>query len=430
MDTRERLKSSQLYFISFTAVLVLLPWSITLTNYAIAFATITGLLSTTFSEKIIRIKQNKEIAIFFALYFLYIIGLLYSSNMALGLKSIEQKLVLLVIPLIAASSLAFKDEQREFSLRAFVYSNALFILTCIVLNVIDISGGPPYTHVNFDPFTLSKFMAFHPDANPIWMQFSYIAFTSPILSSPVFISMYLALSIFILFYLHPFKFKYILIIWFSLIILLLSSRMGVMILISIGVPIIFYDLAKRKFPLRYSAISVGFILSIFLLIIIFPVTRFRLIEEPLNTPLGLPSDASGWNSINLRFLEWKSGIEGVKTHGITGTGTGDALEVLDSYYNQVELGIFDHQYLSHNQFIETTLEIGLVGLVAFIVCLAVPFTHALKTKNALLMSVVVMTCLVCLSTSFFERARGLTFYVSFVSLFMFTKSQEESGSKA
>src|SRR5688500_11887580 len=117
MDTRERLKSSHLYFISFTAVLVLLPWSITLTNYAIALATITGLLSTTFPEKINRIKQNKEIVIFFALYLLYIIGLLYSSNIVLGLKSIEQKLVLLVIPLIAASSLAFKDEQREFSLR-------------------------------------------------------------------------------------------------------------------------------------------------------------------------------------------------------------------------------------------------------------------------------------------------------------------------
>jgi O-antigen ligase len=430
MDTRERLKSSQLYFISFTAVLVLLPWSITLTNYAIALASITGLLSTTFSEKINRIKQNKQIVIFFALYLLYIIGLLYSSNIVLGIKSIEQKLVLLVIPLIAASSLAFKDQQREFSLRAFVYSNAIFILTCIVLNLIDISGGPPYTHVNFDPFTLSRFNEFHPDAAPIWMQFSYIAFTSPILSSPTFISIYLSLSVFILFYLQPVKLKYVLIVLFSLIILLLSSRMGVMILICIGLPIILHDLVKKKFPLRYSVVSSGFILLIFLLIIVFPVTRFRLIEEPLNTPIDLPSDASNWNSINLRFLEWKSGIEGIKAHGITGTGTGDALGVLDSYYNQVDLGIFDHQYLSHNQFIETTLEIGIAGFVALLLCLIVPFMQGLKTKNVLLMSVVVMTCLACLSTSFFEKARGLTFYVSFISLLMFTKSQEESGSKA
>jgi O-antigen ligase len=430
MDTPGKLKSSQLYFISFTAVLVLLPWSIALTNYAIALATITGLLSTRFSEKIDRIKQNKEIVIFFALYLLYIIGLIYSSNIALGLKSIEQKLVLLVIPLIAASSLAFKDQQREFSLRAFVYSNTLFVITCIALNMIDISGGPPYTHVNFDPFTLTKFNELHPNTEPIWMQFSYIAFTSPILSSPVYISIYLSLSVFILFYLHPFKFKYALIAFFSLVILLLSSRMGVAILICIGLPIIFHDLVKKKFPLRYSALSIGFILSIFLLIMIFPVTRFRLIEEPLSTPINLPSDATHWNSINLRFLEWKSGIEGIKTYGVTGTGTGDALAVLDSYYNQVDLGIFDHQYLSHNQFIETALEIGLAGFAALLICLIVPFMQALKTKNALLMSVVVMTCLACLSTSFFEKARGLTFYVSFVSLFMFTKTKEENGGKA
>jgi hypothetical protein len=192
MDTQERLKSSQFYFISFTAVLVLLPWSITLTNYAIAIFTITGLLSTTFSEKINRLRQNKEIVVFLILYTLYVIGLLYSSNIALGLKSIEQKLVLLIIPLIAASSFALTDQQREWALRSFVYSNVLFILTCIVLNVIDISGGPPYTHVNFDPYTLSRFKELHPGFAPVWMQFSYIAFTNPILSSPVFISLYLS----------------------------------------------------------------------------------------------------------------------------------------------------------------------------------------------------------------------------------------------
>ena len=393
-------------------------------------ATITGFLSTTFSEKINRLKQHKEVIIFLILYALYVIGLLYSSNIALGLKSIEQKLVLLIIPLIAASSFAFSDQQREWALRSFVYSNVLFILTCIVLNVIDISGGPPYTHVNFDPYTLSKFKELHPGFASIWMQFSYIAFTSPILSSPVFISLYLSLCVFILFDLHSFRFKYVLIGWLSLTIVLLSSRVGILTLIGISLLILFYDFFKRKITLRYNLLKIAYIISLLLLVIFFPVTRFRVIEEPLSTPTDLPTDASQWNSVNLRFLEWKSGIEGIRKTGITGTGTGDALEVLDSYYNQVDLGIFDHPYLSHNQYIETALEIGLAGFIALLLCLVVPFMRALKTRNVLLMSVVLMTCLACLSTSFFERARGLTFYVSFVSLFMFTKSNEENGSKA
>jgi len=262
------------------------------------------------------------------------------------------------------------------------------------------------------------------------MQFSYIGFTNPLLSTPAFISIYLSLCIFILFYLQPFKLKYVLIGWFSIIILLLSSRVGILILLSIGLPILFYDLFKRKFPLRYSGLSFSFIIVFFALILLFPVTRFRVIEEPLSTPIDLPSDARNWNSINLRVLEWKSGIEGIRSNGITGTGTGDALEVLDTHYNQVDLGIFDHQYLTHNQFIETSLEIGLAGFVALLLCLVVPFILALKTKHVLLMSVVIMTCLACFTTSFFERARGLTFYVSFVSLFMFTKSNEENGSEA
>jgi O-antigen ligase len=205
---------------------------------------------------------------------------------------------------------------------------------------------------------------------------------------------------------------------------------GVLALVSIGLFILYQDLFKKRFPLRYSVLCIAYVISLFLLIILFPITRFRLIEEPLGTRINLPTDPRDWNSINLRFLEWKSGIEGIKTQGITGTGTGDALPVLDSYYNQVDLGIFDHQYLAHNQFIETALEIGLAGLITLVLCLAIPFMQALKSKNVLLMSVVLMTCMACLSTSFFERARGLTFYVSFVSLFMFTKTNEEHGSKA
>lgn len=430
MDTQGRLKSNQLYFISFTAILVLLPWSITLTNYAIAFALITGFLSTRFAEKIDRIKQNKGVMIFLILYVLYIIGLLYSSNIPQGVKSIEQKLVLLVIPLMAASSIALTFQQREWALRVFVYSNVFFTLVCLVLNLIDLSGGEPYAHVNFDPYTLSRFNELHPGAAPVWMQFTYIGFTSPILSTPAFISIYLSLSIFILFYLHPFKLKYVLIAWFSVIILLLASRVGILILLGIGLPILFHDLIKRKFPLRYSLFSITFIIALFALILIFPVTRFRVIEEPLQTHIELPTDSRNWNSINLRLLEWKSGLEGIKNNGITGTGTGDALAVLDAYYNQVDLGIFDAQYLTHNQFIETFLEIGLAGFVVLLLCLVVPFIQSLKSKNVLLMSVVIMTCLACFSTSFFERARGLTFYVSFVSLFMFTKSTDERESEA
>jgi O-antigen ligase len=429
MDT-QRLNSSQIYFISFTGILVLLPWSIALTNYALLIALIAGLLSTSFSEKSNRIKQNKEVVIFLLLYILYLVGLLYSSNITLGFKSLEQKLVLLVIPLLAASSIALKDKQREWALRAFVYSNALFTVVCVTLNVIDIFSGQHTLNINFDPYTLARFNALHPDAEPMWMQLSYIGFTSPFLSTPAFISIYLSLCVFILFYLPPFKLNYVLIGWFSVIILLLASRVGILILLGIGLPILFYDLFKRKFPLRYSILSFSFLIFLFALILIFPVTRFRVIEEPLQTSIDLPTDSRDWNSINLRVLEWKSGFAGIRNNGVTGTGTGDALAELDTYYNQVDLGIFDHQYLTHNQFIETSLEIGLAGFVALLLCLAVPFLKGLKTKNALLLSLVMMTCLACFSTSFFERARGLTFYISFVSLFMFTKSTDGHERKA
>lgn len=413
----------RLYMFSFMAVLALLPWSIRGTNYAIALLVLTGLLSTNWSEKIVRLRQHKEVAFFIAFYFLYVLGLFYSDSTALGIKSLEQKSVLVIIPVIVASSVALTVQHRISILRAFVYSNVVFTLTCVVLNMLELRKGGPPSQVNFDPLNLARFDALHSGIEPFWMQFSYIAFTKPIVSTPTIISMYLVLSIFILLTFRLSKLKYVLIAWFAVIILLLASRMGIFILITISLLFFAYDLVKRNFTFRYSLFSIAFVAFICVMIFLFPVTRFRLIEEPLLTPISLPTDANKWNSINLRFLEWKSGLEGIKDNGVTGTGTGGALNALDTYYNQVDLGDFEKQYRAHNQYIETFLEIGLAGIIALLMCLLIPFFRAFKTNDIVLMSVVIMTCLACLSTSLFEKARGLTFYISFVSFFMFTKEK-------
>ena len=429
MDTRSKLTIDRLYIFSFIAVLVLLPWSLRLSVDAFIVAAVFGLLTTGLKEKIQRIRQHQPVFIFILFYLLYILGLLYTDNIAEGLKSVEQKLALLAIPFIAASSISFTDRQRKWAMFAFVYTNALLTVVCVILNVVSVTRGEP-SQINFDIHTLARFNELHAGVNPVWMQFSYIGFANSIMH-PTYFSIYLTLCILILFYYNPSTvkqeyLKYAVIAWFSIVIILLSSRMGIFILLSTGLLNLLYYLFKRNFAVRESLLSIVFTLAVCSLILFFPVTRFRVIEEPLSTPLALPSNPVKWNSVNLRFLEWKAGIEGIKKHLVIGTGTGGTSEVLHQYYTQVDLGDFSKYYNAHNQYIQTYLEIGIAGVVVLILCFFIPIVYAVKSRNKVLLSLVIMICLGCLSEGMLERGRGLIFYMSFVSLFMFTKNKYDN----
>jgi O-antigen ligase len=217
--------------------------------------------------------------------------------------------------------------------------------------------------------------------------------------------------------------RHLLVAWFTIVIVLLSSRMGILILVSAGIFVAVMHFLKKKFTFRESIFFIFLSGVVSALIFISPVTRFRVVEEPLLTPVEFPSNPRNWNSVNLRFLEWKSGVEGIKDHAIIGTGTGGTLDVLVAHYKKANLGDFNSDYNAHNQYIETYLEIGLLGFISLLLCFLIPFLYAIRNKNRLLASFVIIVALVCLSECFFERGKGIMLYVSFVSLFMFTKKE-------
>jgi O-antigen ligase len=254
-----------------------------------------------------------------------------------------------------------------------------------------------------------------------------VAFTNFFLG-PTYFAIYLTFSILALSHYDIFatRLKYILIGWFAVVIVLLSSRMGILLLMGVSSVHLLYQLFKRNFSLKESLTATGFVVALCLLILISPVARFRVLEEPLSTPLEIPSSPENWNSVNLRLLEWGSSLEGIKKYGVKGTGTGGTLDVLHAYYEQAPRGGMDMKYNAHNQYLETYLEIGLAGFVTLLACLFIPMQHAVKTNNKLLLFLILIVGAGCLTTCMFEKARGLMFYVAFVSLFMFTQNKDDS----
>lgn len=431
MDTARKALIDKLYFISFTAVLVLLPWWTRLSIYATIAMVILGLLSTSLQTKRQKLKQSPQVLIFLLLYSLYLVGMLYTANVSEGLKSIDQKLALIVFPILAASSISFTTHQRKFVAISFAYSNVLLTVVCIIINMIILSNGS-HPQVNFDLNTLARFQSLHSDAHPAWMQISYSAFSYPFIA-PTYLSIYLILSMLILAHqniLGGWRYlKYLIISWLVVVIVLLSSRMGIILLIGVGSLNLIFHLMDKKFPVRESLLSASFVISVCALVLIFPITRFRVVEEPLATPLTIPTDHTQWNSMNLRVLEWKSGLEGIKKYGLKGTGTGASLDVLYSRYHEYDMGGLNEKYNAHNQYIETYLEIGLPGFIAFVCCILYPLRFALAKKDTLMLSLVLMVAIACFTTSMFEKSRGLTFYMAFISLFIFTERKNDTRGK-
>lgn len=425
MDMEGKSIINRIYTFSFMAVLVLLPWSLRWSLNAFVVTAIFGLLTTSFPEKIQRLRNHKQILTFALLFGLYLVGLLYTNEIQEGLISVEQKSALLLVPLIVVTSVSFSDRLRKSITLSFVYSNLLLSLVCIFLNIFLVAQEEPYPQLNFDAHTLAHFNQLHGNANPAWMIFSYTSLGSSFIP-PTYFSVYLVLSILIIhFYEYPLNsfVRHLIIAWFSIVIVLLSSRMGILILFCAGAFVMVTHFLKNKFSQRESIFFILISGVLCALILISPVTRFRVIEEPLLTPVEIPSSSQNWNSVNLRFLEWKSGVEGIKDHGILGTGTGGTLDVLLTHYDKANLGDFYSDYNAHNQYIETYLEIGLLGFISLLFCFLIPLLYGIKNKNRLLTSLVIIVGFVCLSECFLERGKGIMLYVLFVSLFMFTEEK-------
>lgn len=107
--------------------IVSLPFSKFTLTVALMVFTANWLLEGQWQQKWSRLKSNYSVFFFFGLYISLLFGLLLTDNLAYGLKEITQKLPLLLIPLVFASTKPVNEREKQlllgfFVLAVFVYS--------------------------------------------------------------------------------------------------------------------------------------------------------------------------------------------------------------------------------------------------------------------------------------------------------------------
>lgn len=361
--------------------------------------------------------KNKAALFLSAFYFLYLIGLFYSENIEYGLKDIETKFSLVVFPLLF-SSLNTKIDLKNVFLS--------FILGCFAASIAC--------------FSIATYLYFNEGVN----HFSYTDFS--LFLHPSYFSAYLNTSIIILviwnFNTSPLKIKvlnYLLILIFSITIIFLSSKLGI---ISLPIPFIigyyylFFVKKKRLQTLTH--------LALLFIIIYFSYSRFikntRMGElhtitsiMPFQEIFFCKADSTTTTPINyattessqVRYLIWQESTQLIKENWLFGVGTGDIKDKLVEKYKAKKIWwAYEKKLNAHNQYLQTMGAIGIIGLFLLLGSFYIALHNSIKKGNYIYLNFAIVIALNFMVESMLETQAGVIFYAFFNSLLLFLGNKE------
>ena len=394
---------------------ITLPWLDTANNICLILLFILSLIGPGLKERLFRIKSNRWAWPFFGYYIFLVLGIIYTSDVDSGLFTLDKKITFVALPLIAIVGGELNEEVMSFLKRGFVYSCAVLILLCLTLATIDFTSGGVANNLGR---VTENYYALHPNASTAWMHFSYIHLADQVNMHPGYFSMYLVFCLIILFT-EKYKsrkeevFHLLLSVMISCFTVMLSTRMAmVAFTIAIIYLVIQKIVTKRATP---SLAIFVVVVSIGLLLSFNPVARYRVIEEPLKTDYVANTSVTEWNSVSYRLLEWQGSWSVIRDHLFFGVGTNGWKTALRNFYSDYNSGTDDVPN-SHNQFLQTWMENGILALLAFLFCVF-GFVFRAKVDHSHVAFILIFS-LMCMTESILERQKGIVFFTMFQTLFL------------
>lgn len=361
---------------------------------------ISSLINNNFKEK----KSSNKILLLSSIYLLYLIGILYSQNRSAAIFSIEEKLSLLVVPLIFfISKINYRLSYHQI-IKAFIEG-------CVVSIVLSlVNSGIMY-------FYTSESNAFFYQNIALYHHGSYL-------------SMYLnfAVGCIYFFSFHPTKHFYLkpilgfsLIVFFSIFIALLSSKTGIINLFLIHTFSLFYWIARHKMYLKgaLAIVLIGAISSTFYL-------SSTSLNARVNELISSTSSETNTSSTTIRKEIWSSAASLYLEAPIMGYGTGDVIDELARLSKEKNLSFINKKKLNaHNQYLQTAVALGSFGLITLITMLFLPLYLSWKNKYWIYVFFILLTMTNFLTEAMLETQSGVIFYAFFNTLFFAVLIQQK-----
>jgi O-antigen ligase len=344
------------------------------------------------------------------LFFLYYASTLFwADNQADGLRQLETKLSFLVSPLVVLANAKWLGKAHiNYQKKALVWGSiATMIVAFVYAGMRTLDAGQTY---------------FLTESGKQVSFFTYTELSSPFmhvgyLSTFVGVAVLLHIDELVVTQKHRLvKVGILLALLFYM--FMLQGRMNVLALLLVaGIAVIYYIVKYRAF--KWLLLPV---LPILILVVAVPILPDALVERYFQIPdfeYDISADASQFNSATYRLAEWKGATALIVENPVFGTGVGDNRQALVDKYE--ELGFYvgvDRKYNAHNQYLETTLASGFVGLLFLLFFIGFWMKRSLQNKDVAIFFAMLFFAFCMLTESMFERAWAVIFFAVFFSVML------------
>ncbi len=200
-----------------------------------------------------------------------------------------------------------------------------------------------------------------------------------------------------------------------------SKSILAILFIMINLVLPYYLLAGRKrvwfmlTTISISAILIGFIFNSH-------TFRERYITE-LQTDL---STFHPGQNPDPRLARWQLAAQLIKAKPVLGYGSGsEPILLSESYFNHKLYSSYINRLNAHNQYLSFLLKTGVWGLAIYLLVLQYGFKIAIREKDVIFISFMLMIAIVSLSENVLDVDKGVFFYGFFFTFFSFSHSQRK-----
>lgn len=374
-----------------------------------------------FSAKWSFFKANKY---FFALPLLYLIygfGLIYTENISYGFQKMETRLSLLLLPIILPTlSRAYWKQNIEKYAYWFVGAATTGSLVCI-------ARGLFYYFTERLALNNGGFIE-----SPVGYNYLFSSHLTGWFMHPGYYAVFVLMAIFVLINLWMRNGKRHLIKWMvvaflvMLVLVFLSYAKAALLVLVVLCAVFGFQVAFRYKKLIYLAYS-GVLALVILLVFYFFVPntqeRVQAIQDVQNQQL----DPTSTESTQARVHAWMAAKATFIKEPIFGFGTGDGNdELFKTYEERGYTGALSVELNAHNEYLQTGMALGLIGILFLIFPLFLALRRAFQTKNFMLGSWTLAVILVFLFESYLNTQAGSLFFALFFTVFALMNFSEEA----
>ncbi len=376
---------------------------------AIGFVVMFVICLIGFFKKQFTLKMNAVSWAYVCFYVLYLVGIYFTNDFPNAMKVLEYKLSFVLIPIL----FVFRP---NFNLKISypIVGLAVGIVCISIAGFIKAIAAFQLTHNALVSFTSSNICIDHP---------TYFAAFTMIALGGMWYLYKKDWAGFTILKVLPF-------VVFGGIMVMLSYSMSAILFLFLVIAFLIFKWIYEKIN-RYLAIAVVAAAPVFIYFVVANIPALKdevnnsakafseYVSNPMEYIRGKEEVPTG---DKVRLIMWTVTARECLAHPF-GVGTGNVDNHLSSALQdvgQIEMSNKtpnnEIRYNPHNQFLQTTMELGFLGLAVFVFILAKGIQWGVRKKNGLLILVISCLSFNCLFESMLQRQTGIVFFTFWICL--------------